>query len=188
MKTLLTLIIGAAVTLNGCMMMAIGGMSHDSHSDRGMHQPQSVEAQNNDLKVALSVPTLTMGEESEIVVKVYDLHGMVLSGAKVTLQFDTDRKMKNDHDHGSSGGEERTVVETSEKGTYSLKYRFADHGSMRIIARISYPENSDPLVLAMTSEVMHMSDSHGGRSLTPMIIIGAAMMAAMMAFMIGRYN
>ncbi|MBL7995217.1 hypothetical protein JNM05_07575 [bacterium] len=188
-KTYIVLIISAAaVTLNGCMMMAMGGMTHDSHSDRGIHQSQSVEIQKGDLKAILTVPALVMGKESEIVMKVYDRHGMAVSGAKVTMQFDADHEMKKDHNHGSFGGEERTAVETAEKGTYSLKHSFDHHGAMRVTAKISYQENSEPLVLAMTTGVSHMQENHSGRSMTPMIIAGAALMAVLMIFMIGRYN
>ncbi len=188
MKIILLVIISALLTLNSCMMMGMEGMNHDSHSDHGKQQSQFVEAQNNDLKAVLAVPSLTMGNESEIVVNVYDRHGMVLSGAKVTLQFDAEHKMKNDHDHGSSSGEEFTADEMTKRGTYSLKHRFEDHGSVRVTARVSYAENSDPLILAVNSEVTHMKESHGGHSMTPMIIAGVALMTVMMVFMIGRNN
>ncbi|MBL7960607.1 hypothetical protein JNL27_10255 [bacterium] len=188
MKTLLCVITSTSLMINGCMMMGMGDMSHSSHSNQGAEQSRSVEAQNNAVKAVLTVPTLAMGKESEIVVNVYDRHGMDISGAKITLQFDADKNMKEHQNHGSSGEEESIVTETSKKGMYSLKHRFEDHGSIRIMVKISYPENSDPLVLAMTSEVMHMQESHGGRSMTPMIIIGIAVMAAMMVFMIGRNN
>jgi hypothetical protein len=185
MKVFLFIAVSALLMINGCMMMGMEGMSHGSHSDHGMQQSRSVEAQNSDVKADLTVPTLMMGKESEIVVKVYDRHGMAVSGAKITLQFEVDHEMKND---GSSGGEEVTAVEMTKRGTYSLKHRFEDHGTIRITARISYPENSDPLVLALTSEVTHMKESHGGHSMTPMIILGVAVMAVMMVFMIGRTN
>ncbi|MBL7995571.1 hypothetical protein JNM05_09370 [bacterium] len=189
MKKYLVLIISAALTLNGCMMMGMGGMEHDSPSNHGTQQSRSVEAQNNDVKAILTVPTLAMGKESEIVVNVYDRHGMDLSGAQITLQFDAEQNMKDHQNHGSSGGKELAVVETSKKGTYSLKRRFEDHGSIRITALISRSENSDPLVLAMTTEVTHIKEGHDGRSMTPMIILGVAVMAVMMVFMIGRnYN
>lgn len=189
MKINLMMVISAALTLNGCMMMAMGSMSHDLHSDHGKQQSRTVETQNNDFKAVLTVPELKMGKESEIVVNVYDSHGMAISGAKITLQFGAVQDMKDHQNHSSSGVDELVVAETLKKGTYSLKRRFDDHGEIRITAKIAYPENSDPLLMSTTSEVAHKAESHGGRSMTPMIIIGAAMMVGMMAFMIGRnYN
>ncbi len=181
MKTIVFIVIASLITLNGCMMMGMGGMTHDSHSDHGTQQSRSVEAQNNNLKAVLTVSNLTMGMESEIFVKVNDRNGVPMSGVKVTMQFDTDSGMK---DH-QTDGEGLVASETLKKGVYSLKRRFDDHGGIRIAAQVSVPDNSESLVLAMTSEVTHMRESHGGPSM-PMIIMGAAMMAVMMVFMISR--
>jgi len=198
----LSKIISAAfiLTLNGCMMMAMHGDSHDGH---GKAVEIIKEVRVNNYEAMFEVPPIVKGQESLIKVSINDIADKKpVTGLKLSVviqpvkmehamgqdkEHGTDYDMDHDKDNGmrnrqSSSIDEGFITEDKSEGRFIIKHTFNESGRYKIILTPA------PNVIKMDSvsvdvTVIEPKDKSSSSSL--LYILGGIGIGAMMFLMMG---
>lgn len=181
----------AVFPFNGCTMLGMHGMGHNS----ARHERQPVrtlirELQNDDATVAVEFSTFSASQESMISVSVRDTKsGQPISGADITVLIEkVERATAEGEEHREIIVSERLLEEPGEMGTSRLRHRFDRQGLYEITVK-AWVSNDDmavpPLIISITHEVAHPKSSMDHMGITSIAILGGIGMALLMIVMMG---
>jgi len=180
--------------LNGCMMMGMsGGMMRGDHS----HQTHDAEASErivkemivDDYHLIAEFPPLLQGRESILSLHIHssDSSHSIPAAAKIIIS-------REEAQEGIENILMQEVLAKSEEGMYTYAFTPRETGSHRLtflLERLGDSPSKEPLILSTKQVVKAMSEgdmdmkNQGGFSVTPLLIVGGAVMVAMMLLMFG---
>lgn len=196
----------SSILFSSCMHLGMmgGGTGHQSTGESVLEKEVTV----GDIRATAIFPSLSMGEEALFTLKLSDTKtGQPISGARVSFQAEYMHKTEEHqmsghqqmHNTADSTTTRRTeqghdvildeeVNESASPGTYSAQFTPSESGKHQVMFHIrSVVERKlerEIVVEAarMVAEEMsgHDGGMHGMSGATPYVIIGAALMGAMM--------
>lgn len=185
------------IVLSGCMMMGMHGgmMGHsESHAAERPGEALVKEVIVNGVSVSAEFPPARVGSVVRYVVKIVDARsGEPIQNAKVHATIERARQENATTDHTShvphtSADSESFTFNQRTDGSYSWNYEFKTPGVYDIRFEVyDLGEEQSPVVLSARREVQASHKEHGGIEATPVILIGAAVMGAMMVWQIARF-
>lgn len=166
------------LVLSGCMMAMHGGM-YDAQQKPIAAKTVEKEFAEKDISLSLYSPPLSAGWESTVTLKASrSSTGKPITGAKAVFLVERMR----DVDGQVVSSVEYKAAEISGEGVYQLRYTPAERAIYRITASFRVEEGVEtmPLTIALNQEASSMQYYRANRYVTPMVLIGGAMMVAMM--------
>ena len=178
------------------------GAAHEMTTDPVLEKEVTVE----DVRAIAIFPALKFGEDVTLTLRLMDARtSQPISGAKVYLHAQYAHKLDANEPHDHSGANrsgrpesehdvniDQEVEESREPGVYSIPYGSSQPGEHRLMFHISAigdrklePEITLEATRTLSGESHeHQSGMMGGTSTTTYVIIGAAVMGAVMIAML----
>lgn len=188
------------VGLSGCMMMGMhGGMMSGSHKESQTTEASPAlvkESVVGNVKVIVEYSPARVGAITTYTVWVLDAStNQPRSGATIsaTIRAASEGHQGDVHEmHGEEHDSSIPVAESTQTGVYTFQYRYSNPGPNEIrvtISALGQERLDPPIVVSTVGDVRGDHSSHsppqagGGYAL---YIAGAAAMAVMMVFIMGR--
>lgn len=184
---LIAIIVIGSMALSGCMMM--GG--HDSHQAQDAEESERIvkEVILGDYRIVAEFPPLLEGQESLLLLHVHssDSSRSIAAIARIIIS-------REEVQEGVENILIQEVLTPSEDGMYAYSFTPGEAGPFHLtflVEQLGDLPLKKPLILSATQEVRAMSENemdksdHGSFSMTPLFIVGGAVMAAMMLLMFG---
>lgn len=211
MKTLIMLTF--SLGLASCMhlgMMGTHGGDHSEEHQPGAEIALEKEITAGDIKATASFPSLLVGKEALLTLKLTNMrNGQPISGAQVSFHATYLHKAESvaRHDiHGTHGtmdsahtrfatdhdvSFEREIHENSQPGSYAVAFTASQSGNHTLmfhVTAIADVKLEPELIIEATRDVASGIPSHGGMmhgmgSASEYLILGGALMGAMMIVM-----
>jgi hypothetical protein len=204
MKTVIVIL--SSVLLSSCMHLGMmgGGAGHQSTAEPVREKEVTV----GDIRATAIFPPLSLGEQALFTLRLVDTKtGRPISSAQVSFhaeyrqmgeehQMSGHQQMHNKADSITTGrlepnpdiNDEIEVNESMAAGTYATQFKPAQSGEHRVmfLIRSVGDQKLDPEIVVEASRTVkenmsgHDGGMHGMGGATPYVIIGAALMGAMM--------
>ncbi|MEK9136572.1 MAG: hypothetical protein AAB393_05570 [Bacteroidota bacterium] len=205
MKTLFVLL--SSVGLSSCMHLGMMGTG-DGHHSGAAHEMTAEpvlekEVMVGDLRAVATFPPLKIGEDVTLTLRLMDARtSQPISGAKVYLHAQYAHRPTPHDDHAESSPQKKEqehdinidqeVTESATPGVYTIPYgssQTGEHTLMFHITAIGDRKLEPEITLEATRTLSgesheHQSGMMGGTSTTTYVIIGAAVMGAIMIAMV----
>ncbi len=192
-RLILLCVIGLYVlSLNGCMMMGMGGMrgmgGSSSHQNQMPGKTFVKELIDSNVRITLEVPPLMVREESTFSLRINETRsGNPVSGSKVTFKIRQIDQLSSEHaDHHVVIIPEQEAQEVADNGVYQGKYLVEEQGVFEIVVKVwlsGEDKHTSPLVITATQEVGPTGNLMDRKGNTLLMVLGGIGMALMMAFM-----
>lgn len=185
------------VGLSGCMMMGMhGGMMSGSHKESQTTEASPAlvkESIVGNVKVIVEYPPARVGAITTYTVSVLDAStNQPRSGAAIsaTIRAASEGHQGDVHEmHGEEHDSSIPVAESTQTGVYTFQYRYSNPGPNEIrvtISALGQERLDPPIVVSTVGDVRGDHSSHSDSGDYTLYIAGAAAMAVMMVFIMGR--